>query len=76
MKGEVTYVKERHDVELFKVRSDAVKSTMSPMMKLAKEFDEPDIGQPTTECLALPVIFQGKAGYMDLPFVLVFSENC
>ena len=31
-------------------KSDVVKDTMSATVKLAKEIDEPDIGQPTAEC--------------------------
>ena len=63
---EVTSVEEGHDVERVAVRSDVVNASMSVMVKLAKEVDEPDIGQPTAEYLALLVIFQVKAGYMEM----------
>ena len=47
-----TSVKEEQDVERITVmRSDEDKDTMSTMVKLAKEIDEPrDNGQPTAAC--------------------------
>ena len=44
-KSGVTSVEEGHDVE-----SDVAEETMSAVVKLAKEIDEPDIGQPSAEC--------------------------
>ena len=44
-KSGVTSVEEGHDVE-----SDVADETMSATVKLAKEIDEPDFGEPSAEC--------------------------
>ena len=41
--------------------SDVAEDTMSATVKLAKEIDEPDINQPTAECL-LMALLQEKGG--------------
>ena len=44
--------------------SDVAEETMSAVVKLAKEIDEPcDIHQPTAECHLIFVVHQERAGY-------------
>ena len=46
----VASVEEEHDVE-----NDVAEETMTALVKLAKEIDEPDIGQPSAECQFLGI---------------------
>ena len=41
-------------------KSDVVKGTMSAVVKLAKEIDEPDIGQPTAECHLMAWLYERR----------------